>query len=55
MRDNRKPASLSDLKAGQRVVVVQAPKRTLVTRPHAEDALTGAAELSSVARASVAG
>jgi hypothetical protein len=30
VRDDSKPASLSDLKAGQRVVVVQAPKRTLV-------------------------
>jgi hypothetical protein len=30
VRDNRQPASLSDLKAGQRVIVVQAPKRTFV-------------------------
>jgi hypothetical protein len=30
VRDNRKPAALSDLKAGQRVVVVQAPQRTFV-------------------------
>ena len=30
IRDDRKPAALSDLKAGQRVIVVQAPKRTLV-------------------------
>jgi hypothetical protein len=30
IRDDRKPAALSDLKAGQRVIVVQAPKRTFV-------------------------
>jgi hypothetical protein len=30
VRDNGKPASLSQLSAGQRVGVVQAPKRTLV-------------------------
>lgn len=30
IRDDRKPAALSDLKAGQRVIVVQAPKRTIV-------------------------
>ncbi|HEY3727475.1 MAG TPA: hypothetical protein VGL51_09900 [Solirubrobacteraceae bacterium] len=30
VRDNGKTAQLSDLKAGQRVTVVQAPKRTLV-------------------------
>lgn len=30
VRDNRNPAALSDLKAGQRVLVVQAPKRTFV-------------------------
>jgi hypothetical protein len=30
VRDDRQKASLSDLKAGQRVIVVQAPKRTLV-------------------------
>lgn len=30
VRDNRRPAALSDLKSGQRVLVVQAPKRTFV-------------------------
>ena len=30
VRDNRKPAALSDVKAGQRVLVVQAPQRTFV-------------------------
>ncbi|HEY2258293.1 MAG TPA: hypothetical protein VGH45_01195 [Solirubrobacteraceae bacterium] len=30
VRDNRKPARLSDLRSGQRVVVVQTPTRTLV-------------------------
>jgi hypothetical protein len=30
VRDNRHTAALADLKAGQRVIVVQAPKRTLV-------------------------
>jgi hypothetical protein len=30
VRDNRRPASLSDLKAGQRVVVLTAPKHTYV-------------------------
>jgi hypothetical protein len=30
VRDNRQKASLSDLKAGQRVIVVQAPKQTFV-------------------------
>jgi hypothetical protein len=30
VRDNRKPAALSDLKPGQRVLVVQAPQRTYV-------------------------
>jgi hypothetical protein len=30
VRDNRKPASLSQLRVGQRVAVVQAPNRTLV-------------------------
>ena len=30
VRDNRQMATLSDLKAGQRVIVVQAPKRTFV-------------------------
>jgi hypothetical protein len=30
VRDNRQKASLSDVKAGQRVIVIQAPKRTLV-------------------------
>jgi hypothetical protein len=30
VRDNRQQATLSDLKAGQRVIVVQAPKQTFV-------------------------
>ncbi len=30
IRDNRKPATMSDLKPGQRVLVLTAPKRTLV-------------------------
>ena len=30
IRDNRSPATLADVKAGQRVLVVQAPKRTFV-------------------------
>jgi hypothetical protein len=30
VRDNRQKASLSDVKPGQRVIVIQAPKRTLV-------------------------
>jgi hypothetical protein len=30
VRDNRRPAALSDLKSGQRVLVVQAPERTFV-------------------------
>ncbi|MGA9860096.1 MAG: hypothetical protein WBQ18_19680 [Solirubrobacteraceae bacterium] len=30
VRDNRQAATLSDLKAGQRVLVLQGPKRTLV-------------------------
>jgi hypothetical protein len=30
VRDNRQKATLSDLKAGQRVIVVQAPKQTFV-------------------------
>ena len=30
VRDNRQKATLADLKAGQRVIVVQAPNRTLV-------------------------
>lgn len=30
VRDNRKPATLADVKPGQRAVVIQAPKRTLV-------------------------
>jgi hypothetical protein len=37
VRDDRRKASLSDLKAGQRVLVLAAPKRTLVIArtPHA--------------------
>jgi len=30
IRDNRKPATLSDLSPGQRVIVITAPKRTFV-------------------------
>jgi hypothetical protein len=30
VRDDRQKATLSDLKAGQRVIVIQAPKRTFV-------------------------